>query len=230
MLLGQILCWFFFGQSVLANILPQEVIRRADEIRNPAEAYLMRVEVLSEEKNSLFEVYLSGNDKTLIKTLAPERDRGRNLLMLGENMWAYVPNLKRAVRVSVAQKLTGDAANGDLARMRWSEDYLASLQEELSEMYIIFLKAQKKGLTYDQLRVWIEKKTYRPRQVEYLTISGKVIKTAQLQDYRQMAGKERPTMMVITDASKAGQETKILIKEMQPMSLPASLFQQQNLQ
>ena len=214
----------------MAAVSPQEMIKLADEIRNPAESYLMRVEVLSAEKNSLFEVYLVGNDKTLIKTLAPERDRGRNLLMLGENMWAYVPNLKRAIRVSVSQKLTGDAANGDLARMRWSNDYLASLQEELGDSYLIFLKAQKKGLTYDQLRVWIDKANFRPRKVEYLRINGKVIKTAHFQEYRLIAGKERPTLMEIEDASGGGKLTKLLIKQMQPMDFATSMFQPQNLQ
>ena len=47
-----------------------------------------------------FQVSLQGSQKTYIKTLKPERDHDRDMLMVEESMWAYVPNLKRALRVN----------------------------------------------------------------------------------------------------------------------------------
>src|SRR4051794_12065052 len=99
----------------------EEVIQKVDQVRNPSDSYFMSVEVTSpdgKQASTKFDVSLQGNAKTLIKTVEPARDRGRNLLMLNEEMWAYIPNLKRAVRVSLSQKLTGQAANGDISRMR----------------------------------------------------------------------------------------------------------------
>src|SRR5687768_13390094 len=114
------------------SVTPEAIIEKADAIRNPAESFRMQVQVKnSEGDSSRFEVLTKGKDKTLIKTLAPRRDLGRNMLMLEENMWAYIPNLKRAVRVGLNQKLTGEAANGDISRMRWSGDYDAKLENEI---------------------------------------------------------------------------------------------------
>src|SRR4051812_8253138 len=87
-----------------------EILEHADAIRNPSESFRMRAEVKTGEDTSEFEVQTKGKDKTLVKTLAPSRDVGRNMLMLDENMWAYIPNLKRAVRIGLNQKLTGQAA------------------------------------------------------------------------------------------------------------------------
>ena len=56
-----------------------------------------------------------------------------------------------------------------------------------------FLTAQKKDLTYDRLRVWVEKSNYHPLRAEFLTEAGKPLKTAQYSGYKNIAGKVRPT-------------------------------------
>ena len=107
----------------------------------------MKVTVLSGKQNedrSEFDVSIQGNEKTLIKTLAPTRDRGRNLLMLQEEMWAFIPNLNRAVRVSLSQKLTGQTANGDISRMRWSGDYNPALESENEKEWVLFFHCKEK--------------------------------------------------------------------------------------
>src|SRR4051812_12418437 len=90
--------YFFLLAAVLTSqqsfaALPQaeEILAKADDVRNPSESYNMKVSVQSGKQDgdrSEFDVSIQGNQKTLIKTLAPTRDRGRNLLMLQEEMWA----------------------------------------------------------------------------------------------------------------------------------------------
>ncbi len=212
------------------KISANEIIKKADAIRNPAESYFLDVEVKSSDSDlHQFHVAISGNDKTRIETVLPKRDRGRVMLMLGENMWVYVPNLKREVRVSLNQKLTGQAANGDISRMRWSGDYSPMLESEDSKEWQILLTANKKGLTYDKIRVWIEKGTFRPLHAEYLTNAGKVLKNATYQGYGPMAGAERPLEIKIQDATKPSDESTIMIKEMRVKSFPNSIFNKSEL-
>src|SRR5262249_12942435 len=139
--------------SVQATTTPtaEEILKRADAVRNPADSFEMTVEVMSsgQDEPRVFDVKLKGKDKTLVKTLSPSADRGRNLLMLAEDMWAYVPNLGRPVRVSLSQKLTGQAANGDISRMRWSGDYDVAIEAEFAKGWVLALNANKEGLTYD---------------------------------------------------------------------------------
>lgn len=204
-----------------------KIIQEADRIRNPDDSFVMKVEVKNsgDDGASAFEVYTKGTDKTLIKTLAPKRDLGRDLLMVEENMWAYVPNLKRSVRVSLNQKLSGQAANGDISRMRWAGDYDVALEKEEKKQWVLKLIAKKKGLTYERIRAVIEKSSGRPVSAEYLSLSDQVLKKARFLDYRNLAGRERPSKIEIIDAKNSNQGSEIIITDMKTQSIPDSYFQ-----
>lgn len=203
----------------------QEVLKRVDEVRNPAESYRMRVRI----GDSAFEVLLDGNSKTLVKTLEPARDQGRDMLMLGEEMWAYIPNLKRAVRVSLSQKLTGQAANGDISRMRWSGDYSPKIESESPESWVLLLTASKKGLTYEKIRVTVEKKTFHPLSAEYLTSAAKPLKRASFGAFKMIAGRIRPTELSIQSAVNQSDQSKIVVESMDKKSFPSAQFNPQRL-
>jgi outer membrane lipoprotein-sorting protein len=206
---------------------PDSIIKKVDEIRNPADSYFMKVEITDPSSPStrwVYDVSLAGNTKTLVKTVEPAREQGRNFLMLEQDMWAYLPNLGRAVRVSLSQKLTGQASNGDISRMRWSGDYTPVIEKETQKEWTLFLTANKKGLTYDKVRVWVEKGNYHPTHAEFLAPSGKPLKRATYQAYQMMSGKVRPTEMIIQDATRESDKSRIKILKLEPKSFPASLF------
>ncbi len=213
-------------------LTPDQIIKKCDDVRNPGESFVMQVDVaeLSGDKNkSSFDVFIKGKDKTLIKTNAPRRDKGRNMLMLEENMWLYIPNLKRSVRISLSQKLSGQAANGDIARMRWHGDYSAKLESKTKSAYVIYLKATKKGLTYDQIRVWVNAKNFHPIKAEYMALTGKTLKNATFGGEKMIAGKVRPTEIIIADAVNTSKKTQIKIMSMAKKELPLSMFKKNNL-
>ncbi len=204
---------------------PEEILKRVDEVRNPSESYRMQVRI----SDSVFDVLLEGNSKTLVRTLEPARDQGRDMLMLGEEMWAYIPNLKRAVRVSLSQKLTGQAANGDISRMRWSGDYSATVEKETAESWTLFLTAAKKGLTYEKIRVTVQKKTFHPIEAEYLTAASKPLKRATFGGFKLIAGRIRPTELSIQSAVNQNDQSKIIVEAMEKKSFAASQFNPQRL-
>ena len=204
---------------------PEEILKRVDEVRNPSESYRMQVRI----SDSVFDVLLDGNSKTLVRTLEPARDQGRDMLMLREEMWAYIPNLKRAVRVSLSQKLTGQAAHGDISRMRWSGDYAVTVEKETADSWTLFLTATKKGLTYEKIRVTVQKKTFHPVQAEYLTGAAKPLKRATFGGFKMIAGRVRPTELSIQSAVNQNDQSKIIVESMEKKSFPSSQFNPQRL-
>lgn len=221
----------FISQNIWA-ISPEDILKKVDEIRNPAESYHMSVRIKSsgESEDSRFTVALKGNDKTLVKVLAPKKLLGRNMLMLNENMWVYVPNLKRSVRVSLSQKLIGEAANGDISRMRWAGDYDASITKENKQEYELLLTQKKKGLTYAKIRAQVNKKDFRPIRADFLTMSGKTLKVAEYKSFKEIAGKMRPSLIHISDALKKDSYSEIHIEKMEVRNLPDSMFSEKNLE
>lgn len=220
-----------YSLNIFAGVVPEEVLKKVDEVRNPVGSFEMVVDIHSTDSEDIssFEVSLKGNNKTLIKTLKPSRDKGRNLLMLDENMWIYMPSIKRSIRVSLAQKLTGQTANGDISRMRWSEDYTATVEKEDKSEVILYLKANKKGLTYDQLRVWVNVENFHPIKAEFLGLNQKVLKTATYKDFKLIAGRVRPTTIEIVDGIKESLKSTLTIKSMNEKTLSDSMFNQKNL-
>lgn len=213
------------------KIDPNQILQMVDDIRNPKDSYIMNVKIESseDEEDSLFEVSIKGNDKTLVKTLEPKRDRGRVLLMLDENMWVFIPKLGRSVRISLSQKLSGQAANGDISRMKWSGDYNAIVENEEKDHWILLLEATKKGLTYDKIRVWVNKKNNHPSKVEYLSLSKKILKVGEYKEFKELAGRIRPTVLEIQNSLKLTDKSKITILNMEVKELQDSMFNQKNL-
>lgn len=209
---------------------PDSILLKADEIRNPSNTYRMQVSVSSSDgSRNEFEISIGGKDKSLIKTLNPRRDVGKNFLMLQENMWAYVPNINRSLRVSLNQKISGQASNGDISRMRWYGDYEASLEKDLDGSWQLLLVAKKKGLTYDKIRAWIEKETYRPIKADYMTKTGRRIKHIDFVEFKKLAGGLRPSKMIITDATDSSKSSVLTIDKMWKTTIPSSYFVTENL-
>jgi outer membrane lipoprotein-sorting protein len=216
---------------VCFNLQAADLLEEIDQYRNPSDSYLMQVRIVSsKDEEASFLVYLKGYDKTLIKVLAPKKNVGKNMLMIGENMWVYVPNIKRSVRVSLNQKLTGEAANGDISRMRWAGDYKYAVQKKGDQELELLLEGVKEGLTYAKIRVWVDNKDKRPLKADFLTLSGKVIKTATYEDYKPLLGMNRPTKIHIVDHLKKDQYSDILIEKMENKKFPDTLFSEKSLE
>lgn len=208
-----------------------QILERADEIRSPSSSYQMEVEVESSDgSTSRFQVDIGGIDATLIKSKAPAREVGKNFLMVGADMWAYLPNIRRSVRVALNQKLSGQAANGDISRMRWRGDYNPQIESQEAAAWVLLLKAKGPGTTYDSIRVWINKENFRPIKGEFLTSAGRPLKRITYDDYRDIGGGIRPTKMRIESADKAGDYSILTIQTMREKAFPSSYFTQSSLQ
>ncbi|SMF18188.1 outer membrane lipoprotein-sorting protein [Pseudobacteriovorax antillogorgiicola] len=208
----------------------ESILKKADEIRNPSNTYRMEVTVESTDgSHNRFEIAIGGKDKSLIKTLEPRRDVGKNFLMLEENMWAYVPNINRSLQVSLNQKISGQASNGDISRMRWHGDYDVTLEGEDKDHWQLLLVAKRNGLTYDKIRAWIKKKNFRPAKADYMTKTGRKIKHIEFVKFKKLAGGLRPSKMVITDATDSSKSSILRIRKMKKTAIPGSYFVTENL-
>lgn len=218
-----------FSGSSFAITEPESWIQIADQVRNPSQSYEMKIKVEDADTRSILQVFLKGQDKTLIVTKEPASDQGRNMLMLDRDFHAYVPNLKRTMRLSLAQKLSGQVANGDISRTRWYGDYSVQLEKETETEHQLLLKAKKENLTYSWIRLWLKKTNHYPIRAEFLNLTGKkILKKASFENYKQIAGAERPTTMRIVDTD--GKTSFIRILSMQSKAIPDSFFTTRNME
>jgi outer membrane lipoprotein-sorting protein len=211
----------------------RELLEHVDRIRFPAGGFQADVAITTTEPNAepdarAYRILSTGNTKTLVKTTAPAIDRDQILLMRDHDLWAFLPNLSQPIRLPLAQKLTGQVANGDLARANFSGDYVPQiLRKETLDgepYYLLQLDAVDNWVTYHQVLLWVNAKSGRPYKAELYALSGRLLKTCHYQDYRTLGGETRPTKLVIDDALRSGNRSVLEYSNMFERDLPDKIF------
>lgn len=211
---------------------PQEIVRRADDIRNPSLGYSVDVRITSaagrRKETSLYRVYIKGRDRSFVEFLEPAHSRGMALLMAGEDSWLYLPGIGRATRISSYQGLTGQVANGDIARLNFLEDYdalgVALESPEGRRTYRVELRARRRSATYHRVTLWVEAETCRPVRAEFFAVSGRLLKRGEYGDYREVLGAIRPTRLTLEDATLAGARSIMEFGNFRVKDLPDKMF------
>ncbi|MAS41014.1 MAG: outer membrane lipoprotein-sorting protein [Porticoccaceae bacterium] len=213
---------------------PVALVSAADAARFPRDSFQVDIDIVSRSvddndgEKKRYRVLSKGQDDTVVLTMEPVSDRGQILLMNGRNLWVFLPSVSQPVRLSLAQRLTGEVANGDLARANFTGDYTptylgtASLDGEPA--HVLDLTAVDGSVTYARVKYWIRQSDNRPLKAEFYALSGRLLKTCVYEDFKQMAGALRPTRLVMRDALKNGNVSILTYSAMNPRPLPNKLF------
>ncbi|HEY2918287.1 MAG TPA: outer membrane lipoprotein-sorting protein [Candidatus Binatia bacterium] len=235
---------FWFGLSVLclgdqlrvaaADEDPAKtIVEKADRIRFPHGGYQVNVKITTtsagrEADVRDYEILSKGNERTIVRTLAPASDKGQVLLMRDRDLWLYMPSISQPIRLSAAQKLTGQVANGDLARANFSGDYTpAIIRTETIEnetYYVLELKAVDRSVTYHRVMYWVNKSNNWPHKAEFYAISGKLLKSCYYQNFKEVAGSVRPTTLMMVDALAEAGKSVLEYGKLQSRELPDKYF------
>ncbi|OFZ01826.1 MAG: hypothetical protein A2Z97_07525 [Bdellovibrionales bacterium GWB1_52_6] len=203
-----IMCCLMSSLASAAGLTAQQIVEKADLARSPGGSFSFQVRVSDFQNKKLladstYHVSSKGNDLTLVDTVEPARLRGRKLLMNGNNLWFIVPDVRRPTRVSLQQRLTGEVANGDIARVNFGSDYHARLlgSEVISgsDSYKLELTARTKEVTYSRLWYWVGKKDFLPKKATFFALSGKPLKNAYYKEFKPALGRSVLSKLVITD-------------------------------
>ena len=149
----------------------RRIVEEADRIRFPAEGFQVEVSIVSTGKDKApderkYRVLSKGNENTIVMITEPATERGQILLMKGHELWVFLPNISQPVRLSLAQRLTGQVANGDLARANFAGDYYAQvLRTETIDgaaYDVLELNAVDRSVTYQRVVYWVRQANSAP--------------------------------------------------------------------
>ena len=166
-----------------------ELLKASDRARGSLESGLSwdsEVTTVEDGETSIrkFRVKAKGVNANVV-ALEPARNKGEIYLFNDRTMWFFKPDLKKPVAISSRQKLSGQAANGDIASTHYARDYTPTIEKTETingeKVYVLMLKAKANNLTYDQIRYWISDKTKRAIKAEFLTLQGVPLKRATLE-------------------------------------------------
>jgi outer membrane lipoprotein-sorting protein len=176
----------------------------------------------------IYEIYSKGIDMSLMKIMSPARDKGKKILLNGDSIWMYLPDVSRPIRLSHNQDFMGSTfSNEDMTSSGWADNYSAEITQQKGSLILIALKAKKKDVAYARVEMWIDEETKAPTEAVYFGLSGKAIKKMQFSDVKNIAGLLRPAQMKMEDLLEEGSYTVVKIIEMEELkSVPSYMFDQ----
>jgi hypothetical protein len=71
---------------------------------------------------------------------------------------------------------------------------------------------------------WVKQKGYFPHRAEFYSLSGRLLKTARYEAFQQLAGRIRPTRLVLLDALRKGEASVLVYSGMVLRDLPDKIF------
>jgi hypothetical protein len=157
-------------------------------------------------------------------------EKGQKVLMLGDDFWLLMPDTQRPVRITPMQKLLGDASAGDIATLRWADDYSGTLVGEEScdgssagaaRVHCLHLRltASRKGVSYERIELWLGKTRLEPLQADLYVLSDKLAKQARFV-LDKPAAPTRVTEMVLTDQLSNHKTTHVRYLSRKERQLP----------
>lgn len=206
------------------------LLEKVDRNLEP-ESYEMTRKLINEEpdgKRKEFILYSvkKGRDKVAALFLAPASDKGRSTLRQGDNMWLYIPNVGKPVRITSLQSVTGGVFNNaDILRVDYSEEYDVTSAKDEGENYRLDLKAKSGNVAYDRLVLTVDKKTVLPTRIEAYAASGMLVKTLHFKDIKDFGGGIRRPATVETDSPLyKGYKSVMLYAAVKKREVPDEVF------
>ena len=204
--------------STFAQDVPT-LLKAADRYRMGSENMQVETQISvfnadgSPDKERRYTVFAQAKHQSLVLMQSPA-EKGQKVLMLGDDFWLLMPNSQRPLRITPMQKLLGDASTGDIATMSWAEDYTGTVAgtEECGEpkqtCVHLSLAANRKGVTYQRIELWLGKVKHEPIKADLYVQSDKLAKQARFVTDKPAA----PTVvteMLLQDQLTSKKETRV---------------------
>ncbi len=215
---------------------PAELLKRADA---PYEAFpegVIRLRVLVNERgkkpvSSGLELFVKGTDHALL-VFREGKQSGRKVLTSGDRVFLIVPGASRPIPVSKTQRLMGAASFGDIARLRFADEYEATLRPAEERIAgaagetacrVLELTAKRAGAAYPTAVLWVGREDGRARRLLLSLASGKDARDVAFTSYDD---EHRIATMEIRDLLAAGgaNVTSLVFENYARRPLDPSLF------
>jgi len=207
-----------------------QILTKVDRNLNPEsyESYRKLINIEPDGRKKEFVLFLvkKGQDKVTALFISPASEKGRSTLRLGDNMWLYIPNVGKPIRITSLQSVVGGVFNNsDILRLDYAAEYTVERTEEIGSEFLLYLKAKTKTVAYDRLKMWVDKKTILPIKVECLTEASMLIKTIYFKENKDFGGGIiRPSVIETDSPLYKGYKSVILFAKVKKREFNDEIF------
>jgi len=219
---------FLFAQDISeeGNKLLQEIDRNLTPQSFESLKKIINIEPNGTEKEFVLFVLKKGNDKMITTFLSPKSEVGRSTLRLDENMWLYIPNVGKPMRITSLQSVIGGIFNNsDIMQLDYTAEYdVIEMTNENNEI-LLNLKAKTTSVAYDKLKMWVNTKHKTPSKIECYTASGMLIKTLNFKEIKDFGnGIIRPSVLETDSPLHKDYKAVMIYASIKPRKIDDEVF------
>ena len=192
------------------------------------EMYRKLINIEPDGKSKEFILYSvkKGNDKLVAVFLSPASEKGRSTLRLDENMWLYIPEVGKPIRITSLQSVIGGVFNNaDILRLDYATEYAVESAEAVEAGFLLSLKARTNAVAYDRLKMWVDGMAVLPTRIEAYAASGLLIKTLHFKDIQTFDnGLIRPAVVETDSPLYKGYKSVMIYAAIKKRDFPDEVF------
>jgi len=184
-------------------------------------------------------LWTRGRDKALIVIQQPVRDAGTATLKVDENLWNYLPRIKRTIRIPPSMMLASwmgsDFTNDDLVReSSFIDDFEYRLVGASTDPvgWVVRFDA-KPGLVglWNRIELVLSEDGTIPLLARYYDRKNRLARTMRWDEVRKFDGRRLPVRMTLVSEDEKGHKTEMRYLEIRfDADVPESTFSLSNLE
>jgi len=225
-----ILCLSLFYSMTAFALDGNEILKKVDRNLNPEsfEMYrkLINIDPDGTKKEFVMFSLKKGKDKIASVFLSPASEKGRSTLRIGENMWLYIPNVGKPLRITSLQSVTGGVFNNsDIMRVDYSAEYNCEKIKTTEKGYTLHLKAKHRSVAYETVTMFIDSDKLLPYKIECYAASGMLIKNLYFKKIKDFGnGTIRPSIIKTDSPLYKGYKSYIVFANVKTRTLVDEIF------
>lgn len=226
-----VLVMLFCITAPAAALDGDRILQQVDRNLAP-ESYEMYRKIINDQPDGTrkeFVLYTAkkGRESMVALFLSPASDAGRTTLRNGDNMWLYIPEVGKPIRITSMQSVVGGIFNNsDLMRIEYGAEYNVKDSIESEDEILLDLDAKPDtSVAYDRLEMRVDKKTMLPTTISAYASSGMLIKTLSYSKVKDFGdGIVRPSVLETTSPLYVGFKAQILFDDVRHKRFADEVF------
>jgi outer membrane lipoprotein-sorting protein len=218
----------------------REILDRVESLlwgHTVAGEYEMTITTPRWQRTLVLRAWMERPRLSFIRILAPAKEKGIGSLRIGAEMWNYLPNVERTIKIPPSMMLQpwmgSDFTNDDLVKSSsLVDDYASRILREDGPAYVIeLIPKPEAAVVWGKILYWVRKDDLIPLKEEFYDERDSLVRTLTFSDVRSMGGRVIPTTWDIRPSDKQGNSTAIVVKSaVYDQPIDAETFTQRNLQ
>ncbi len=200
----------------------------------------MTVKTENWTRNLTMESWSRGEDYSLIRILAPKKEKGTATLKAKEDLFTFLAKTGRTIKVSGAMMgsswMGSHMNNNDLVKAsRMADDYSIALTGQGTlggvAQYVFTLTAKPDAaVVWGKIEVTVEQESLLPTRQIFYDEDGTAMRALEFSDYKEVGGRKLAGVITIRPLDGSGEFTRVTYDSIEfDVDLPVSMFTVQHL-